>query len=53
VAANVNKSSDFPRHHRSTSPDRAEVLMMHSAPITLHIKNYVSRLRRGDLRSPT
>jgi uncharacterized membrane protein YfcA len=28
VAANVNMSSDFPRHHRSTSPDRAEVLMV-------------------------
>jgi hypothetical protein len=28
VAANVNMTSDFPRHHRSTSPDRAEVLMV-------------------------
>jgi hypothetical protein len=28
VAANVNMSSDFPRGHRSTSPDRAEVLMV-------------------------
>jgi hypothetical protein len=28
VAANVNMPSDFPRHHRSTSPDRAEVLMV-------------------------
>jgi hypothetical protein len=28
VAANVNMSSDFPRHYRSTSPDRAEVLMV-------------------------
>ena len=28
MAANVNMSSDFPRHHRSTSPDRAEVLMV-------------------------
>jgi hypothetical protein len=27
VAANVNMSSEFPRGHRSTSPDRAEVLM--------------------------
>jgi hypothetical protein len=26
VAANVTMPSDFPRHHRSTSPDRAEVL---------------------------
>jgi hypothetical protein len=24
----VNMLSDFPRHHRSTSPDRAEVLMV-------------------------
>jgi len=28
VAANVNMPSDFPGHHRSTSPDRAEVLMV-------------------------
>jgi len=28
VAANVNMPSDFLRHHRSTSPDRAEVLMV-------------------------
>jgi hypothetical protein len=28
VAANANMSSDFPRHHRSASPDRAEVLMV-------------------------
>jgi hypothetical protein len=28
VAANVNIPSDFPRHHRSTSPDRAEVPMV-------------------------
>jgi hypothetical protein len=28
VAANVNMPSDFPPHHRSTSPDRAEVLMV-------------------------
>jgi len=28
VAANVNMPSDFPRHHRSTSPNRAEVLMV-------------------------
>jgi hypothetical protein len=28
VAANVNMPSDFPLHHRSTSPDRAEVLMV-------------------------
>jgi hypothetical protein len=27
VAANVNMPLDFPRHHRSTLPDRAEVLM--------------------------
>ena len=24
----MNMPSDFPRHHRSTSPDRAEVLMV-------------------------
>jgi len=24
----MNMSSDFPRHHRSTSPDRTEVLMV-------------------------
>jgi hypothetical protein len=28
VAANVNMPPGFPRHHRSTSPDRAEVLMV-------------------------
>jgi hypothetical protein len=28
VAANVNMPSDFPRHRRSTSPDRADVLMV-------------------------
>jgi hypothetical protein len=28
VAANVNMAPDFPRHHRSASPDRAEVLMV-------------------------
>jgi hypothetical protein len=28
VAANVNMPSDFPRLHRSASPDRAEVLMV-------------------------
>jgi hypothetical protein len=28
VAANVTMSSDFPRRYRSTSPDRAEVLMV-------------------------
>jgi hypothetical protein len=28
VAANVNMPPDFPRHHRSTSPDCAEVLMV-------------------------
>jgi hypothetical protein len=28
VAANVNMPSGFPRHHRFTSPDRAEVLMV-------------------------
>jgi hypothetical protein len=33
VAANVNMSPDFPRHHRSTSPDRAEVLMAALVPI--------------------
>jgi hypothetical protein len=28
MAANVKMPSDFPRHHRSNSPDRAEVLMV-------------------------
>jgi hypothetical protein len=28
VAANVNMLSDTPRHHCSTSPDRAEMLMV-------------------------
>ena len=28
MAANVNMPSDFPRHHRATSPDRAGVLMV-------------------------
>jgi hypothetical protein len=28
VAANLNMSSDFPRCHRSTSPDRTQALMV-------------------------
>jgi hypothetical protein len=28
VAANASLPSDFPRHQRSTAPDRAEVLMV-------------------------
>jgi hypothetical protein len=28
AAANVNMPSDFPRHHRFTPPDRAEVLIV-------------------------
>jgi hypothetical protein len=35
VAANVNMPSDFPRHHRSTSPDRAEVLMVVLVLVTI------------------
>jgi hypothetical protein len=34
VAANVNMSPDFPRYHRSTTPDRAEVLMVVLVTIT-------------------
>ena len=35
MAPHVNMPSDFPRHHRSTSPDRAEVLMVVLVTITV------------------
>lgn len=45
---------------RSTRPDMLDMQVIArlllgrtSASITLHISHYVSRLRRGDLRSPT
>jgi hypothetical protein len=52
VAVNVNMSSDFPRHHRSTSRDRAEVLprqeprpVIYGPPADLSKR----RFRRGSL----
>jgi hypothetical protein len=46
VAANVNMSPDFPRHHRSTSPDRAEVLMVgrvaDSPPSATRVETFAS-----------
>ena len=35
MAANVNMPSDFPRHQRSTSPDRTEVLIVVLVTIAL------------------
>jgi hypothetical protein len=42
VAANVNMPSDFPRHHRSTSPDRAEVLMVVLLPMRIRLAEPVT-----------
>jgi hypothetical protein len=42
-------SSGFPRHHRSTSPDRAEVLMVALVTIPSPLLDGISTARDADL----